>query len=90
MSAAPSTQHQRVAGNFYGVLYRLLAGKAFWPFMAPTDVRLSDTHIVQPDILVVCDPTRITPSHIEGAPELVVEILSPGTSVKDLREMKWL
>ncbi len=58
--------------------------------MAPTDVRLSETDVVQPDILVVCDPGKITPSHIEGAPELVVEILSPGTSAKDLREKKWL
>jgi Uma2 family endonuclease len=90
MSAAPSTQHQRVAGNFDGVLYRLLAGKGCRPFMVPTDVRLSDTDVVQPDILVVCDPRKITPSHIEGAPELVVEILSPGTSARDLREKKWL
>jgi Uma2 family endonuclease len=90
MSPAPSTRHQRVAGNFYGVLYRLLAGKGCQPFMAPTDVRLSENDVVQPDILVVCDPGKITPSHIEGAPELVVEILSPGTSARDLREKKWL
>jgi len=46
--------------------------------------------VVQPDILVVFDPAKITPSHIEGAPDVVVEILSPHTSAKDLREKKAL
>jgi Uma2 family endonuclease len=90
MSPAPPIRHKRVASNFHGVLYRMLAGKSCRPFVAPTDVRLSETDVVQPDILVVCDPGKITPSHIEGAPELVVEVLSPGTSAKDLREKKWL
>ena len=90
MSPAPSIRHQRVASNFHGVLYRMLAGKSCQLFMAPTDVRLSETDVVQPDILVVSDPAKITPSHIEGAPELVVEVLSPSTSAKDLREKKWL
>jgi len=53
-------------------------------------VRLSETDVVQPDILVVCDPTKVTPSHIEGAPDLTVEVLSPSTSPKDLREKKRL
>lgn len=46
--------------------------------------------MVQPDILAVCDPSKIRPSHIEGAPDLVVEVLSPPTSAKDLREKKAL
>ena len=90
LSPAPSIRHQMVVSNLHGVLYRLLAGKGCRPFMAPTDVRLSETDVVQPDILVVCDPARITASHIEGAPDLVIEVLSPGTSTKDLREKKWL
>lgn len=90
MSPAPSTRHQAIAGNFFSCLYRHLTGKTCRPFMAPTDVRLSETDVVQPDILVICDPGKITPSHIEGAPELVVEVLSPSTSAKDLREKKWL
>ena len=90
MSPAPSTRHQAIAGNFFSCLYRQLTGKSCRPFMAPTDVRLSETDVVQPDILVICDPGKITPSHIEGAPELVVEVLSPSTSAKDLREKKWL
>jgi Uma2 family endonuclease len=60
------------------------------PFVAPTDVKLSETDVVQPDILVVCDPRKITPACIDGVPDLVVEVLSPGTATRDLREKKAL
>lgn len=90
MSPAPSTQHQSVTLNLVTLLKARLAGKPCKPFIAPTDVKLSDLDVVQPDILIVCNPARITPSHIEGAPDVVVEVLSPGTSSKDLREKKAL
>ncbi len=90
MSPAPSTRHQSVAGNIFGKLLQSLSGRPCRPFIAPTDVRLSDLDVVQPDILVVCKPGQITPSHIEGAPQLVVEVLSPATSTKDQREKKAL
>lgn len=47
------------------------------------DVRLSDTDIVQPDVLVVCRPEQIRATHIEGAPALVVEILSESSERHD-------
>lgn len=90
MSPAPSTKHQSVAGNLFARILQQLSGKPCRPFIAPTDVRLSEADVVQPDILVVCDPTKITPTHIEGAPDVVVEVLSPNTSAKDLREKKAL
>ena len=90
MSPAPSTKHQTVAGNIFGKLLQGLAGKPCRPFFAPTDVRLSDQDVVQPDILVVCKPGQITPTHIEGAPQVVVEVLSPATSTRDQREKKAL
>lgn len=90
MSPAPSTKHQTVAVNLLVIFKQACAGKPCRPFVAPTDVKLSDRDVVQPDILVVCDPAIITPSHIEGAPDVVVEILSPHTSTKDLREKKAL
>jgi Uma2 family endonuclease len=90
MSPAPSTRHQSIAGNFFGILREKLSGKSCKPFIAPTDVKLSDFDVVQPDILVVCDLAKITPSHIEGPPDLIVEVLSPSTSPKDLREKKRL
>lgn len=90
MSPAPSTRHQSVAGNLFVIFKQACAGTPCKPFIAPTDVKLSDEDVVQPDILVVCDPAKITPGHIEGVPDVVVEILSPHTSAKDLREKKAL
>ena len=90
MSAAPSIKHQDVVGRLFVRIELPLRGKPCRPFVAPTDVKLSDSDVVQPDILVVCDPGKITPGHIEGAPDLIVEVLSPGTSAKDLRDKKAL
>jgi Uma2 family endonuclease len=72
----------------YSRLERGLEGKSCKPFIAPTDVKLSDLDVVQPDILVVCDAARVTPTHIEDAPDVVIEVLSPATSAKDLRQKK--
>jgi Uma2 family endonuclease len=53
-------------------------------------VVLDDRNIVQPDILVICDPSKITEENIQGTPDLIIELLSPSTSVKDRREKKQL
>jgi Uma2 family endonuclease len=90
MSPAPSIAHQSVIGRMGSRLERALAGKPCRPFIAPTDVKFTDTDIVQPDILVVCDPRKITPGYIDGAPDLVIEVLSPATATRDLREKKAL
>ncbi|MBV5275214.1 MAG: Uma2 family endonuclease [Lamprocystis purpurea] len=90
MSAAPSIKHQDVVGRLFSRMEQQLRGRPCRPFVAPTDVKFSESDVVQPDILVVCDPGKITPSHIEGAPDLIVEVLSPGTSAKDLRDKKAL
>ena len=90
MSPAPSTSHQGVALRIAARLDRALAGQTCRPFIAPVDVKLSDTDVVQPDILVVCDTRKITPSCIDGAPDVVIEVLSPATAIRDLREKKAL
>ncbi|WP_295384314.1 Uma2 family endonuclease [uncultured Thiodictyon sp.] len=90
MSPAPSIKHQDVVLRLSSRIEQQLRGKPCRPFVAPTDVKLSESDVVQPDILVVCDPGKITPSHIEGAPDLIVEVLSPGTSARDLRDKKAL
>lgn len=88
MSPAPTSIHQRIAGICYRQLDVQLAGRKCIPFIAPTDVVLSEDNVVQPDIFVVCQKKKITSTHIEGAPDLVIEILSPSTALKDRREKK--
>lgn len=83
MTAAPNIKHQRVAGNFYRILGNKLDGKPCTPFIAPTDVVFDDLNIVQPDVLVVCDKSRITEANIQGAPDLVIEVISPSNSFMD-------
>lgn len=90
MSPAPSTTHQGVVIRIAARLERALAGQRCKPFVAPIDVKLSETDVVQPDILVVCDPRKITLACIDGAPDLVIEVLSPATATRDLREKKAL
>lgn len=90
MSPAPTIRHQNIALNFGTQLRNRLKGKPCKPFIAPVDVVLSDHDIVQPDVLVVCDPSKITPKNIQGAPDFVLEVLSPSTSRKDMREKKAL
>lgn len=53
-------------------------------FVAPVDVVLGPSTVVQPDVVVVCDPAKLANGHyVDGAPDLVVEILSPRTAKKD-------
>ncbi len=96
MSPAPSRLHQKVSSNLQGLIWLFLRGKQCEVFHAPFDVRLPlpirnqvnkdiDT-VVQPDICVVCDPSKLDYQGCNGAPDWIVEILSPGTSKKDLTE----
>lgn len=85
MSAAPNIRHQRITGNLYRILGNRLQGKGCTPFIAPTDVLFDDYNIVQPDVLVVCDQDKITEANIQGAPDLVVEVLSPSNSTREKR-----
>lgn len=83
MAAAPSTRHQKITGNLYASIREKLKGKPCIPFIAPTDVVLDDYNIVQPDVLVVCNKSRITDANIQGAPDLVIEVISPSNSFMD-------
>jgi Uma2 family endonuclease len=90
MTPAPSTRHQRVVVRFSTTLETALAGRSCVVFTAPTDVVLSPHDVVQPDVLVVCEGSKITKENIQGAPDLVVEVLSPATARKDRKEKKAL
>jgi Uma2 family endonuclease len=94
MMSAPSQRHQTISMRLSGELYLFLKGKTCMPFSAPFDVLLPKADeaddevdsVVQPDIMVFCDPSRIRTANARGAPDLVVEILSPSTSRKDQNE----
>lgn len=90
MSAAPVVKHQIIIGNVYSLLREHLRGKPCRPFMAPLDVVLDDINVVEPDVFVVCDQEKITEKNIKGAPDLVIEVLSPSNNIKDRRNKKWL
>ena len=83
MSPAPGTRHQRVQLELAVQLAAYFRGKKCQVFPAPTDVKLSEGDVVQPDIAVVCERNKVKPTHIEGSPTLVVEILSPSTAAFD-------
>jgi Uma2 family endonuclease len=90
MTPAPGTRHQSLVVQFSAMLVTALTGSPCRVFAAPTDVLLSEHDVVQPDVLVVCDQTKITPANIQGAPDLVIEVMSASTARKDRREKKAL
>ena len=87
MSPAPNLQHQAISGNLNWELRAFLKPKAQCQiFYAPVDVYLADDTVVQPDIIVVCDPGKLEKKGCVGAPDLVVEILSPSTAKTDWKD----
>lgn len=95
MSPGPDTKHQRISSFLHGEMYNFLKGKPCESFAAPYDVYFPEfaeqkfnsiDTIVQPDISIICDPAKIIEKGCLGAPDLLVEILSPSTSKKDLNE----
>ena len=90
MTPAPGTTHQGISMTLSGIFFAALKGKACVPFAAPCDVVLSDSDVVQPDLLVVCDPAKITEKCVAGAPDLIIEILSPSSAAHDLRDKRFL
>ena len=91
MSPAPGTRHQAVLIRLAARIFELLRGHPCQVFTAPIDVLLPrdneaeeaiDT-VVQPDIVVICRSEMITAHNIRGAPDWIIEILSPSTAKKD-------
>lgn len=91
MGPAPTLDHQDVVGEIYLQLRQALGERPCRVYIAPVDVRLPkadeadeaiDT-VVQPDLLVVCDPYKLDRAGVRGAPDLVVEVLSSGTASHD-------
>lgn len=92
MSPGPASQHQRILTKMGTRMYNFLEGSIYEVFFAPFDVRLEsikndrlNTTVVQPDICVICDPSKIDKRGCLGPPDLVVEILSPGNTDKEMK-----
>ena len=88
LMSAPSRIHQQISIALSSLLYNYLKGKTCEVFHAPFDVRLNydtdDNTVVQPDILVVCDMSKLENGKTcNGAPDFVIEILSPSTERHD-------
>ena len=86
MMAAPSSIHQEISMEISRQLANYLEGKECRVYPAPFDVRLFEKEgdnpddidtVVEPDITVVCDRSKIDSHGCKGAPDLIVEILSP-------------
>jgi Uma2 family endonuclease len=95
MTPAPASLHQRISGAVAGELYIYLKGKKCTSYTAPFDVRLPSKiniledskvfTVVQPDICVICDSAKVDKRGCIGAPDIVVEILSPSNNKKELQ-----
>ncbi|MDR3247706.1 MAG: Uma2 family endonuclease [Treponema sp.] len=89
VKSPPATDHQRVGLELSYQIKGFLRGKTPEVFIAPFGVRLfpkkdlSDGTLVEPDIVVVCDPAQIDKRGCNGAPDLIIEILSPSNSRHD-------
>jgi Uma2 family endonuclease len=84
VSPSPTTRHQTVSRRLqFALMEQLERPGIAQVFDAPMDVVLSDTDVVQPDLLVVADPGSVGDKAIVGVPDLVIEILSPSNPERD-------
>ena len=87
LMSAPTVQHQRILGRLFLKIGNFLDGKSCEVFLAPFDVRLnadtSDDTVVQPDIVIICDESIMMKTGCISAPDMVIEVLSPSTSMRD-------
>jgi len=92
LMAPPVVRHQRISGALFAQLYNYLEGKTCEVFSAPFAVRLFEEDgdapedvdtVVEPDLSVICDPGKLDDYGCKGAPDLVMEILSPSTQRHD-------
>jgi Uma2 family endonuclease len=91
MSPAPLRAHQKLSMRSSGWINSFLEGKPCEIYAAPFDVLFPEADegndevatVVQPDVVVICDKSKLTKSGARGAPDWVIEILSPRTAKKD-------
>jgi Uma2 family endonuclease len=95
MSPAPKRMHQRISGQLYGLIWMYFRNDICQIFDAPFDVRLIKNRgvpnkeiktVVQPDICIICDRSKLDDYGCIGAPDLIVEVLSESTAKRDYNE----
>ncbi len=91
MQAAPSWQHRSISGELYRQISNYLVNKPCRVFAAPFDLCLAEYNetddeidkVVQPDVVIVCDESKLRKTGYFGVPELIIETTSPATSRRD-------
>ncbi len=93
--SAPARIHQRISWNFTAAIVKYLENRECQAYSAPFDVRLTPLKnnktnkvytVVQPDLCIICDLDKLDDKGCVGAPDLIIEILSPGNSRKEMKE----
>lgn len=94
MSPAPAPLHQQICLHLATAIHQYLKKKKCKVYPAPFDVRLPDkngsndkdvTTVVQPDLCIICDLSKIDARGCNGPPDLIIEVLSPGNTQKEVR-----
>ena len=88
MMAPASAEHVYTAGSIYNIFKNYLKGKNCIPFSDGLLVHLTDENKFVPDMMVVCDRSKIKSDGVHGAPDLAVEVLSPSTAKDDRTRKK--
>ena len=83
MSPRPAVNHNIISGNIYHIFKTYLSGKKCVPFGDGTDLYLTPKDRFVPDGMIVCNRDKIKPKGVYGAPDLVIEVLSPSTAKND-------
>jgi Uma2 family endonuclease len=98
MTPAPSRKHQKILVELTWHFENFLRDKPYELYVAPFDVRLPEkdeadeqiNSVVQPDLSVICDKTKLDDRGCRGAPDLIIEIVSPSTGRKDMKDKLFL
>jgi len=96
--ASPTTAHQDLVSRLWSIFRDFLKGRRCKAYFAPLDVRLNahsyDDIVVQPDVIILCDRSKLDPAGrgIIGAPDMIIEVLSPTTAYTDrvLKHQKYM
>ncbi len=98
MTPAPSTRHQQIVAALIASFFNNLKNTPSQVFGASFEVRLAEKDkndkeiftVVQPDIAIICDRTKLDARGCQGSPDLIVEVISPSTFRKDIKEKFYL